>query len=49
MPAYSGAKSGVVNLHKNGSRFIFFTKTGIRVNAIAPGFFVTDQNRALFN
>jgi NAD(P)-dependent dehydrogenase (short-subunit alcohol dehydrogenase family) len=26
---------------------VHFSKVGIRVNAIAPGFFVTDQNRAL--
>ena len=26
---------------------VHFSKVGIRVNAIAPGFFVTNQNRAL--
>ncbi|MGI6040214.1 MAG: SDR family oxidoreductase, partial [Eubacteriales bacterium] len=26
---------------------VHFSKVGIRVNAIAPGFFTTDQNRAL--
>ena len=43
--AYSGAKAAVSNLtHWLGT---YFAKDGPRINAIAPGFFVTDQNRAL--
>ena len=45
IPAYSGAKAAVSNLTQWMS--VYFAKVGIRVNAIAPGFFVTDQNRAL--
>ncbi len=45
IPAYSGAKAAVSNFTKWLA--VHFSKTGIRVNAIAPGFFVTDQNRAL--
>jgi len=45
IPAYSGAKAAVSNLTQWMA--VYFAKSGIRVNAIAPGFFVTDQNRAL--
>lgn len=45
IPAYSAAKSGVSNLTQWMA--VHFAKEGIRVNAIAPGFFVTNQNRAL--
>ena len=43
--AYSGAKAAVSNFTQWLS--VHFAKTGIRVNAIAPGFFLADQNRAL--
>lgn len=45
IPAYSGAKAAVSNFTEWLA--VHFSKVGIRVNAIAPGFFVTDQNRAL--
>lgn len=45
IPAYSGAKAAVSNLTMWLA--VHFSPVGIRVNAIAPGFFVTDQNRAL--
>lgn len=45
IPAYSAAKSAVGNLTQWLA--VHFAKTGIRVNAIAPGFFVTNQNRKL--
>lgn len=45
IPAYSGAKAAVSNLTQWLA--VYFAKAGIRVNAIAPGFFVTNQNRAL--
>ncbi|MBQ7624437.1 MAG: SDR family oxidoreductase [Clostridia bacterium] len=45
IPAYSGAKAAVSNLTMWLATH--FAKEGIRVNAIAPGFFVTNQNRAL--
>ena len=45
IPAYSGAKAAVSNFTKWLS--VHFSKVGVRVNAIAPGFFVTNQNRAL--
>lgn len=48
IPAYSGAKAAVSNFTQWLA--IHFSKVGIRVNAIAPGFFVTNQNRnLLFN
>ena len=43
IPAYSAAKAAVSNFTKWLS--VHFSKVGIRVNAIAPGFFVTEQNR----
>ena len=45
IPAYSGAKAAVSNL--TAWLAVHFSKIGIRCNAIAPGFFVTNQNRAL--
>ena len=45
IPAYSAAKSAVSNFTQWLS--VYFAGTGIRVNAIAPGFFVTKQNEAL--
>lgn len=48
IPAYSAAKAAVSNFTKWLA--VHFSKTGIRVNAIAPGFFVTSQNeKLLFN
>lgn len=45
IPAYSAAKSAVSNFTEWLA--VHFAKEGIRVNAIAPGFFVTNQNRSL--
>ncbi len=45
IPAYSAAKAGINNLTEWLA--VHFSKSGIRVNAIAPGFFLTDQNRFL--
>ncbi|WP_130736042.1 SDR family oxidoreductase [Flavobacterium sp. J27] len=45
IPAYSGAKAAVSNFTQWLA--VYFSKVGIRVNAIAPGFFLTDQNRSL--
>ncbi len=45
IPAYSGAKAAVTNFTQWLA--VHFSKEGIRVNAIAPGFFATAQNRAL--
>jgi len=45
IPAYSGAKAAVTNFTQWLA--VHFSKVGIRVNAIAPGFFATAQNRAL--
>ena len=45
IPAYSGAKAAVSNFTRWLA--VHLSKVGIRVNAIAPGFFVTDQNRRL--
>lgn len=45
IPAYSAAKAAV----KNFTEFmaVHFADVGIRVNAIAPGFFSTNQNKTL--
>lgn len=45
IPAYSAAKAAV----KNFTEFmaVHFADVGIRVNSIAPGFFSTNQNKAL--
>ena len=45
IPAYSAAKAAVSNF--TSWLAVHFAKEGIRVNAIAPGFFVTNQNRGL--
>ena len=45
IPAYSGAKAAVSNFTQWLA--VHFSKVGIRVNAIAPGFFATKQNAAL--
>lgn len=48
IPAYSGAKAAVSNLTEWLA--VHFSKVGIRCNAIAPGFLVTNQNKdLLFN
>lgn len=48
IPAYSGAKAAVSNFTEWLATY--FAHVNIRVNAIAPGFFVTAQNqRLLFN
>ena len=45
IPAYSGAKAAVSNFTQWLATH--FAGSGIRCNAIAPGFLVTNQNRAL--
>ena len=45
IPAYSGAKAAINNFTQWLA--VHFSRTGIRVNAIAPGFFSTKQNAAL--
>ncbi|MBR7127278.1 MAG: SDR family oxidoreductase [Lentisphaeria bacterium] len=45
IPAYSGAKAAISNFTQWLA--VHFSKVGIRVNAIAPGFFLTEQNRTL--
>ena len=45
IPAYSGAKAAISNFTQWLA--VHFSKVGIRVNAIAPGFFCTNQNAAL--
>jgi NAD(P)-dependent dehydrogenase (short-subunit alcohol dehydrogenase family) len=45
IPAYSAAKSAINNFTEWLA--VHLGKTGIRVNAIAPGFFLTNQNRFL--
>lgn len=48
IPAYSAAKAGISNFTQWLA--VHFAPCGIRCNAIAPGFFVTNQNRnLLFN
>lgn len=42
IPAYSGAKAAISNFTQWLA--VHFAKEGIRVNALAPGFFVTKQN-----
>ncbi|MFA9493413.1 SDR family oxidoreductase [Streptococcus sp. E17BB] len=45
IPAYSGAKSAISNFTQWLA--VHFSQVGIRCNAIAPGFLVTNQNRGL--
>ncbi len=45
IPAYSAAKAAVSNFTQWLA--VHMSRAGIRVNAIAPGFFLTDQNRSL--
>lgn len=45
IPAYSGAKAAVSNFTQWLA--VHFSKVGVRVNAIAPGFLSTAQNKAL--
>ena len=45
IPAYSGAKAAISNFTQWLA--VHFSKVNIRVNAIAPGFFLTKQNRTL--
>ena len=45
IPGYSGAKAGVSNFTQWLATYL--ARSGVRVNAIAPGFFMTEQNHAL--
>lgn len=45
IPAYSGAKAAISNFTQWLA--VHMSRVGIRVNAIAPGFFLTNQNRTL--
>ncbi|MBQ3253627.1 MAG: SDR family oxidoreductase, partial [Acholeplasmatales bacterium] len=45
IPAYSAAKASISNFTQWLATY--FSKSGIRVNAIAPGFFATKQNEQL--
>jgi len=45
IPAYSAAKASINNFTEWLS--VHFAKAGVRVNGIAPGFFITNQNRFL--
>lgn len=45
IPAYSGAKAAISNFTQWLA--VHLSKVGIRCNAIAPGFLVTNQNRGL--
>ncbi|MFW6267614.1 MAG: SDR family oxidoreductase [Marinilabiliaceae bacterium] len=45
IPAYSASKAAINNFTQWLA--VHFAKTGVRVNAIAPGFLLTDQNRFL--
>lgn len=45
IPGYSSAKAGVANFTKWLATYL--AKSGVRVNALAPGFFLTEQNYAL--
>lgn len=45
IPAYSAAKASINNFTQWLA--VHFGKTGVRVNGIAPGFFLTNQNRFL--
>jgi NAD(P)-dependent dehydrogenase (short-subunit alcohol dehydrogenase family) len=45
VPAYSAAKAGIDNFTQWMA--VHMAEVGIRINAIAPGFFLTEQNRKL--
>jgi len=45
VPAYSAAKAAISNFTEWLSTY--FAKEGIRVNSIAPGFYLTEQNKSL--
>jgi NAD(P)-dependent dehydrogenase (short-subunit alcohol dehydrogenase family) len=45
IPAYSAAKASINNFTQWLA--VHLAKTGVRVNAVAPGFFLTNQNRFL--
>lgn len=45
IPAYSAAKAAISNFTQFMA--VHFSDVGLRVNAIAPGFFSTNQNKAL--
>lgn len=45
IPAYSAAKASVNNFTEWAA--VHLAKVGIRMNAVAPGFFITNQNRFL--
>lgn len=45
IPAYSAAKASINNFTEWSA--VHLAKVGIRVNAVAPGFFITSQNRFL--
>lgn len=45
IPAYSAAKASISNFTQWLA--VYFSQVNIRVNALAPGFFLTDQNRDL--
>lgn len=45
IPAYSAAKAAISNFTQFMA--VHFSEVGLRVNAIAPGFFSTNQNKAL--
>lgn len=45
VPAYSAAKASINNFTQWLA--VHFAETGLRINAIAPGFFLTTQNRNL--
>ena len=45
IPGYSSAKAGVSNYTQWLATYL--ARSGVRVNAIAPGFFMTEQNHAL--
>ncbi len=45
IPGYAGAKAAVTNFTEWAATY--FAKSGIRVNAVAPGFFQTPQNHDL--
>ncbi|MFH0758366.1 MAG: SDR family oxidoreductase [Bacteroidota bacterium] len=45
IPAYSAAKASINNFTEWLA--VHFAKVGVRVNALAPGFFLTNQNRFL--